>query len=443
MTTARRGRRGRRLGLALAGGGPAGAVYEIGACRALEEAIEGLDLNRCEIYVGVSAGAFIAASLANGLSSAQLARGLVSDEPGEHPFDPASFFRPAYQEWVRRGMRLPGLIAHALWQVSNAPCDETLLQSLVRISRALPLGLFDNEPIRRHLEHTFSIRGRTDDFRKLSRKLRVVSADLESGTPIVFGSEGWDHVPISRAVQASTAVPGLYPPVEIDGRLCVDGVLLRTLHASVALERGAELLLCVNPLVPVDVAAGETLGELPRGSLLRRGMPAILSQTFRTMIHSRMVVGMAAYRNRFPGADVLLFEPERSEYGLFFSNIFSFTSRREICQLGYAATRRDLWRRRALLEPVLRRHGLRLRTERLEHQEQNIWSGLGITRKHRSAPVTDRLSMALDHLESGSRAPSRRADRSYSVRNASNSSSNARTRLRASGTRTVSASTPT
>lgn len=411
MTTARRGRRGRRLGLALAGGGPAGAVYEIGALRALEEAIEGLDLNLCEVYVGVSAGAFIAASLANGQTVTQLVRGLVTDEPGEHPFESTSFFQPAYREWARRGMQLPGLIGHALWQVANAPRDETLMKSLVRMSRALPLGVLDNEPIRRQLERTFSINGRTDDFRKLRTKLRVVSADLEAGVPIVFGSEGWDHVPISRAVQASTAVPGLYPPVEIDGRLCVDGVLLKTLHASVALEQGADLLFCVNPLVPVDVAAGESQGELMQGSLLRRGMPAILSQTFRTMIHSRMVVGMAAYKNRYPKADVLLFEPERSEYGLFFSNIFSFTSRREICQIGYAATLRDLWRRRALLEPMLRRHGLRLCTEHLHDEERDVWEGVGIPAKGRKSPVATRLAMALDRLESTDRPARKRRAR--------------------------------
>jgi predicted acylesterase/phospholipase RssA len=399
MTTARRGRRGRRLGLALAGGGPAGAVYEIGALRALEEAIEGLDLNLCEVYVGVSAGAFLAASLANGQTVTQLVRGLVIDEPGEHPFESTSFFQPAYREWARRGMQLPGLIGHALWQVANAPRDETLMKSLVRMSRALPLGVLDNEPIRRQLERTFSINGRTNDFRKLKHKLRVVSADLEAGVPIVFGSEGWDHVPISRAVQASTAVPGLYPPVEIDGRLCVDGVLLKTLHASVALEQGADLLFCVNPLVPVDVAAGESQGELLQGSLLRRGMPAILSQTFRTMIHSRMVVGMAAYKNRYPKADVLLFEPDRSEFGLFFNNIFSFTSRREICQIGYAATRRDLWRRRAVLEPMFRRHGLRLCTELLQDHDRDVWEGVGLPEKRRKSPVTVRLAMALDRLE--------------------------------------------
>ena len=50
------------IGLALAGGGPFGAVYEIGALIALEEALEGLDLNRLDCYVGVSAGSIAAAA---------------------------------------------------------------------------------------------------------------------------------------------------------------------------------------------------------------------------------------------------------------------------------------------------------------------------------------------------------------------------------------------
>lgn len=390
-------RRGQGLGLALAGGGPGGAVYEIGALRALEEAVDGLNLNDCSVYLGVSAGGFLAAALANGQTPEQMVRGLVTDEPGEQPFDPAAFFLPAYREWARRGVQLPRLFADALWQFSRSPEDQTLVESLSRLTRALPLGLFDNQPIRKYLEQTFSRPGRTNDFRKLRPKLFIISADLESGNAIVFGSKRWDHVPISLAVQASTALPGLYPPVDIEGRLCVDGVLLRTLHASVALEQGADLLLCINPLVPVDVAEGEEKGILPSGSLRRRGLPAILSQTFRTLIHSRMVVGMSRYKSAFPDADVILLEPEPREYRLFFNNIFSFKSRREICEIGYRATRQDLLRRQSTLGPILRRHGLRLRVKPLE-EERNVWESVGVSRNGRRVAVTERLGAVLAEL---------------------------------------------
>ncbi len=391
-------RRKPRIGLALAGGGPEGAVYEIGALRALEEAIEGLDFSECDIYVGVSAGTFVAASLANGITPRQLIRTLFLREPGEQPFVPAHFFTPAYGQWAMRSAKLPRLLADALLRFTRAPRDQSLVESLIRLTRALPVSLFDNEPIRRYLAHSFSMPGRTDDFRQLRHQLYVVAVDLEAGTSIRFGEPGWDHVPISTAVQASTAVPGLYPPVQIEGRLCVDGVLLRTLHASVALERGADLVFCVNPLVPVDVAAGVREGVLTNGVLVQRGLPAVLSQTFRTLIHSRMVVGMARYKTQFPRADVVLFEPERHDYGLFFTNIFSFSARRRVVELAYSATRRDLWRRRKELAPVLRRHGLRLRTDVLEDGDRDLWMGVGLDGDRPGAVVSERLDTVLDHL---------------------------------------------
>ena len=79
-----------RIGLAIAGGGPIGGMYELGALRALDEAIEGLDLTRLEVYVGVSSGAFLAAGLANGMTTAEMCRIFItgdSDEarlPAEH-----------------------------------------------------------------------------------------------------------------------------------------------------------------------------------------------------------------------------------------------------------------------------------------------------------------------------------------------------------------------
>jgi len=395
--TARPTERG-RIGLALAGGGPEGAVYEIGALRALEEAFEGLDLNAVHTYVGVSAGAFIASALANGITPTQLARALVKHEPGEHPFVPENFFTPAYREFGRRGLMLPGLVANALVQFSRRPGDQTLLEALTRVADALPVGIFDNEPIRRYLQKIYSLKGRTDDFRKLAHHLVVVATDLESGKAIRFGEPGYEDVPISRAVQASTAFPGLYPPVMIDGRPCADGVLLKTLHASVALKHGVGLLLCVNPIVPTDTAAGVATGVLRPGTLLRRGLPAVLSQTFRTLVHSRLEIGMAAYETRFPGADVLRFEPERDEYGMFFTRIFSFSSRRAVCQLAYAATRRELRRHRATIGPALERHGLRLREDVLDDDSRDLWSGVGLP-SEKGPAVSRRLDQALAGLE--------------------------------------------
>ena len=54
-----------RVGLALAGGGPLGGIYEVGALLALAEALDGVDFNELDVYVGVSSGGFIAGALAS------------------------------------------------------------------------------------------------------------------------------------------------------------------------------------------------------------------------------------------------------------------------------------------------------------------------------------------------------------------------------------------
>ncbi len=393
-----RSRKRRRIGLALAGGGPEGAVYEIGALRALDEALDGLDLHELDIYVGVSAGAFIAASLANDLTTTQMVRALVKHEPGEHPFVPQTFFTPNYREWARRSLMLPRLFADAMLEFRRAPEEQTLFESLTKLARALPVGLFDNEPIRRYLQRSFSIKGRHDDFRELRQRLIVVATDLESGRPILFGEPGWDHVPISTAVQASTAIPGFYPPVRIEGRNCVDGILLKTLHASVALKRGVDLLFCVNPLVPADLRDAVAAGQLKEGALLKKGLATVLSQTVRTLINSRLEVGMREYETRFPESEVLLFQPDRNEFDLFFSNIFSFRSRRRVVELAYDATRRNLRARRKILAPMLASYGITLREDILD-EPRDIWQSVGLDQFSERDPVTSMFSTALDRLE--------------------------------------------
>ena len=363
------------VGLSLAGGGPAGAIYEIGALWALQEALDGVDLAALPCYVGVSAGALVAACLANGISPQHLVRIVHGDAPDEAPFAPEIFFAPNYREFVWRGVTLPHLLGQALYYFTRRRQSRSLLAALSRATRALPLGIFDNEPIRLFLKQVFARPGRTDDFRELRTRLVVVAADLETGQPVRLGLPEHPEVPISRAVQASAALPGIYPPVPVDGHVCVDGVLLKTLHASVALDHGVGLLLCVNPLVPVDTTLAEPGARRPPGTVLEHGLTAVLSQTFRTLVHSRLEVGLASYADRYPGADVVLFEPAPHAHEMFFANLFSLEARHEVCAFAYHATRADLRRRADELAPVLARHGVRIRRDVLDDDTRVPWSG--------------------------------------------------------------------
>lgn len=246
-----------RIALALAGGGPLGAIYEIGALCALQEVLEGLDFTKLDHYVGVSAGSFIAASLANGMSPQDLCKNFIDNEltntdahVNTDRFDPAWLLQPAWHEFARRLVMLPGLLASSFWRA--AVQRKSLVSALELLGPALPTGIFSNEQAHERMTAIFSQPGRSNDFRQLKAKLTLVATNLNSGESAPFGEKGWDDVPISKAVQASSALPGLFPPVEIGEHYFVDGALKKTLHASVALDGGMDLVICLNPLVPFD-----------------------------------------------------------------------------------------------------------------------------------------------------------------------------------------------
>lgn len=375
MTRPSRSRHHPRIGLALAGGGPLGAIYEIGALAAMADCMPGLNLNDLEVYVGVSAGSAVAAGLANGFTPHQMVRVFVEGESTVHPFSPEELLRPATAEFLRRLKQLPPLAWAALSTYLRQP--SSVWRALERLGQAIPTGLLSGDAIDDFLQRVFKQPGCTNDFRLLRHKLFVVATELDTGIAVKFGDKGTDHVPISRAVQASTALPGLFPPVEIDDRHFVDGALRKTLHASVALDQGIDLLLCVNPLVPYDATPDATPDTTPDptpqthareqrlGSLVDGGLPVVLSQTFRSIIHSRLDVGMERYHTAYPRTNIVLLQPNRTDADMFFTNLFSYSGRRHLCEHAYQRTREALFKRRRQLTPMLARHGIHLDTKAL------------------------------------------------------------------------------
>jgi predicted acylesterase/phospholipase RssA len=399
--TARRagGRRGeKRVGLALAGGGPLGGIYEIGALLALQDALEGVDFNDLDVYVGVSSGSLISAALANGLTPAELYRIFIENSSLEHPVSAEVFQRPAFGEYLRRAGGIPDLVVSALWRYARNPLEAGLWGSMQNLARAIPTGVFDSAPIGRFLTRLFTTGGRTNDFRELPHRLFLVATDLDTGESVRFGAKGYDHVPIATAVQASSALPGLFLPIEIDGHHYVDGALKKTLHASVALKEGARLLFCINPLVPFDAKLAKQHGKPRHGKLVDAGLPAVLSQTFRAMIHSRMQVGMGKYADLYKDADVLLFEPSPDDAEMFFANVFSYANRRRVCDHAYQHTIRELARRAAKLRPVLARHGVGLHAHVLRQEHPHVRTSAAL-RAASGAGLTARLGTSLHQLD--------------------------------------------
>ncbi|MCG6118030.1 MAG: patatin-like phospholipase family protein [Aquimonas sp.] len=391
-------RRKPRIGLAVAGGGPIGGMYELGALRALDEAIEGLDLTRLHVYVGVSSGAFLAASLANRIDTANMCRIFLTGDSGDVHFKPESFLRPAFFEYARRVIGLPRLVLDFWRNALLHPGESSVAELLGRFGGLIPNGLFDNSGIEEFLRDAFTRRGRSNDFRELKRKLFVIAVDLDSGETVRFGAPDWDEVPISVAVQASSALPGLYPPVKLQGRHLVDGALRRTMHGSVALDEDIDLLIGLNPLVPYDGHAARGSDGQRLNSVTEGGLPMVLSQTFRTLLQSRMQVGLAKYAQQYTHSDQLILEPDHNDAEVFFTNAFSYSSRRRVCEHAYRATLRDLGRHREALRPMLARLGLRLRDELLDHPQPTLMEGVRRS-YHPRTETTARLARALDDVE--------------------------------------------
>jgi len=392
-----------KIGLACAGGGIEGAVYEIGALCALEEAIDGLDFCNIHVYVGVSAGAFVTSCLANGISPRNMSLAILSQKTSVHPITPGTFFTPAFTEYFHKAAGIPSLFTSMLWEHLTKPGDISLGGSLARLTELLPVGLFNNTPIRDYLEKNFLDHNRTNRFDELKSRLRIVATDLDSSKSVVFGKNGFSQIPISLAVQASTALPVVYMPVKIEGRYFIDGVAQRTVHASVALDEGADLVFCVNPIVPFEALEKnlEDDGEL-QNVLMQRGLPAVLSQTFRTMIHSRMNIGINRYKQEYAGKELIVFEPEPTDYRMFFTNIFSFSSRLEVCEYAYQSTRKNLVQRADEIEPILQKMGLTLRKDILRNQKRSLYDPAfrpnGYTAARRLGSTLEDLDLILDRM---------------------------------------------
>jgi NTE family protein len=144
-----------RIALALAGGGPLGAIYEIGALCALDEALSGLKFNELYAYIGVSSGGFIAAGLANGITPRELCSSFIENTGSrDEVFDPSVLVRPAWGEFAKRLSKLPSVAAQAGWRYAFK--GGSLMAAFERLGSALPTGIFSNAMIDTQLRQQFS-----------------------------------------------------------------------------------------------------------------------------------------------------------------------------------------------------------------------------------------------------------------------------------------------
>ena len=365
-----------------------GAVWEIGALRALEELLDRsvLDL---DLYVGVSGGAFVSALLAAGVSPRQIYDEAVAGHPRRRVFPP--LVRLGLGDVLARSRRAPAVLFRAL--ADALPGGEgSISDAALSLFELLPAGLLDSSGVRDSLAEILRRRGVADDFAALPRALRVVAVDLDRGEAVAFGEKGRRGVPVSRAVQASTALPGLYRPVRIRGRDYVDGGVKKTAHVNLAIHEGARLVLCINPMVPLRNEGARR--PLP-GPLSGRGVAYVLDQALRIMLYGRMQYGLERYRAEHPEVDILVLQPEPADLRMFRYNILRYGARRVVAELGYRATLQAFRRRRQAYARLLARHGIALRDPRRVPDSPAGLEPLAVR-----SPVARALEASLQRLES-------------------------------------------
>jgi predicted acylesterase/phospholipase RssA len=382
----RRRPRRSKSALVLGGGGFTGGVYEIGALRALDLLSVNRTVNEFDVYVGTSAGSFVASAVANGVTPEEMMRVIVQQVPT--PFPDArvnSLLRPNYSEFVTKALLVPWRVAGLLRTLVRDLGQVSLVDLVIGLAETLPSGLYSTEGVERYVRRVLSDPDRTDDFRLLANELYIAATDLDTCERIVFGAEDWDDVPISTAVSASTALPMVYKPVQVKDRELIDGGILSTTNLDIAVEAGAKFVVVVNPLVPF-VNDFEKRIQTIGGSRARRvsdmGFPQIGYQAFKLLAYQRLHEMTRRWEERYPGVDIILIEPEPNDELMFQTSILNYTSRVDIARHGFESVTLKLAQEYSRYKRICARHGIEISASRVrkvvkhfeaEREHTNAW----------------------------------------------------------------------
>jgi NTE family protein len=394
-----------KVALVLAGGAVTGGAFKVGGLKALDDFLVNRKTTDFDVYVGLSAGAFLAAPLAAGISPAEMIKSLEGESEEFTMFRAGEFYNPNFAEFAEKPLRylldlatyFPGAILDFLAEsprlletirdplrdLVRRPTPRNFFAVLAPIGRGLlsarefpfpldylPSGFFDNAAIERYLRENIERRGLTNDFKVLYRarkkELFIAAMNLDTAERVVFGHNEDSSVTISQAVQATTALPGFYKPARIHGIDYVDGGVRRTANVDVAIEHGAQLVICYNPFRPYynRVLARPTAGDhyvyegLPLAS---RGMLPILNQVFRTLLHSRLQYGLREYLDdpSFRG-DIIVIEPTESDLKFFRMNPLAFWERRWAAEHGYVSVTSSIERHFEPIRQILESYGIQI-----------------------------------------------------------------------------------
>ncbi len=334
-----------RLALVLAGGGIPGWMYEIGCLTALDDFFDTFSINQFDLYVGTSAGAAVAAFMANGVKPRAIYDDICNDRKSGFNFVRRDIYSFGYQETWQIIKKLVRSLAPITRHFLSGRNRFSILDLLLLLEENLPSGIFTLDNLCHSLAALFSREGYTDDFRKLKKALYIPAVDLNMGRYDVFGTEPFSDIPISQAVTASSAMPILFQPVHIRGKAYIDGGVSRVAHIDIALNHGAKMVWVVNPVQYIvndgtHICLTNMSGKC--AGIQDKGLSYIYDQAMRISTSTRIYLGFKRYVLEHPDKQFFLIQPKPSDSLLFAHTAVSFDSRIEILKYGYASTAQTL-----------------------------------------------------------------------------------------------------
>ncbi len=395
---------GARVALVLAGGAISGGAFKVGGLKALDDFLVGRKITDLDTYVGLSAGSILATSLAAGITPDEMIHVLDGTSTRFTQLRPVDFYFPNHEEFLKRPAKflydlfsyLPSIAADFARGLPGLPEAvgpqlrrflrtrtytnfEALAMGLLdhispkreipALTNHIPSGFFDNSSLERWVARALARIDLPNEFRAFEKKrgrgLYISACDLDTAERVVFGADENAEISISQAVQASSALPIFYKPARINGVDYVDGGVRHTANLDIAIEKGADLVICYNPFRPflnqVD-REGQVGSYFADGRYIAdRGLKAVVNQTFRTLLHSRLKLGMQRYLadDRFRG-DILLLEPREEDASFFAMNPLAFWKRDEALQHGFESVRTTIEQNFEQLARVFGRYGLEM-----------------------------------------------------------------------------------
>jgi predicted acylesterase/phospholipase RssA len=399
-------KRNPRVALVLAGGAVTGGAYKLGGLKALDDFLVNRKTTDFDIYVGLSAGAMLAAPLAASVTPAEMLRSIegVSEEfsalrasdfyglnfgefarkPVDFLFDLVTYVPGLLYDFLVQTPTVLRLLEEPLTRARHQATLDNLLECVTPIVDAIgsarefpfplaymPSGLFSNAPLERYLRRNMERQGMPNDFRDLYKtrgtELYVVAMKLDTAERAVFGHDEDNSLTISEAVQASTALPGFYKPARLRGIDYVDGGVRRTANIDVAIEHGADLIICYNPFRPFSnpvhqrYIPEEGRYEITGRPLADQGMFAILNQVFRTLLHSRLQLGIRQYQeDPHFGGDIILVEPADTDHAFFRMAPLNFWAARHAGAHGYLSVTETVESHYELMRQILQSYGIQM-----------------------------------------------------------------------------------